>query len=169
VGDASDLRIRTVRWSDPAPIALAARSTSGLELLRAMARGELPAPPFADYLGIRIVSVDPSVAIFEFDPAEYMYNPLGVVHGGLLTTLLDSAMGCAFHTTLPAGASYTTLELQVRFLRPVTERAGRLRAEGRLVHAGGTIGTSEARLLGADGTLYAHATSTLMVRRPAPG
>jgi uncharacterized protein (TIGR00369 family) len=159
------LRTRTVRWSDPAPVAGAARSMTGLELLRAMARGDLPSPPFAEVLGVRLVSVDPSVAVFEFEPAEFMYNPLGCVHGGIVTTLLDSAMGCAFHTTLPAGASYTTLELKVNFLRPVTEGNGPMRAEGRVVHAGGTVATSEARLVDRDGQLFAHGTSTLMALR----
>jgi len=163
------VRERTIRWQDPVAFQRAAGKLSGIEVLRAMVRGELPPPPIAELLGLRLTSIGPSVVTFEFDPGEYMYSPLGTVHGGILTVLLDSAMGCAFQTTLPAGTTYTTLELKVNFVRPVTDRSGTMRAEGRVVHAGGTVATTEARLRGADGSLFAHATSTLLVRRPAPG
>jgi uncharacterized protein (TIGR00369 family) len=134
--------------------------------MRAFLTGELPSPPFMELLGIRIVSVDPASVAFEFEPAEFMYSPLGNVHGGIVTVLLDSAMGCSFHTTLPAGVGYTTLELKVNFLRPVTSRSGTLRAEGHVVHAGSRVATTEARLVDSAKRLHAHATSTLMVLQP---
>ena len=162
----SEARTRTVSWQDPAPIAAAAASRSGIELLRDIANGALPAPPFANLLGVRLVTVESGHATFEFVPAEFMYSPLQTVHGGIVTTLLDSAMGCAFHTTLPAGVSYTTLELKVNFLRPVTLRVGPMRADGRVVHAGNTIATAEGRLVDREDALYAHASTTLMVLRP---
>jgi len=120
-------------------------------------------------LGIRIVSVEPASVAFEFEPAEFMYSPLGNVHGGIVTVLLDTAMGCSFHTTLPAGVGYTTLELKINFLKSVTAAAGTLRAEGHVVHAGSRIATTDARLVDRGGKLYAHATSTLMILRAESG
>ncbi len=155
-----------MRWQAPDAVTARARTSGGLELLRAIASGELPSPPVAELLGMRIVLVEPSRAVFELDPAEFLYSPLGTVHGGILTTVLDSAMGCSLHTTLPAGISYTTLELKVNFVRPVTEATGPIRADARLVHRGGTVATAEARLLDRSDVLYAHATSTLLVLQP---
>jgi len=95
-----------------------------------------------------------------------MYSPLGNVHGGIVTVLLDTAMGCSFHTTLPAGVGYTTLELKVNFLKSVTAKAGTLRAEGHVIHSGSRVATADARLLDSSQRLYAHATSTLMILHP---
>jgi uncharacterized protein (TIGR00369 family) len=141
----------------------------GIEYLRKIASGELPPPPVADLIGMRIVSLGPSEATFEFEPAEYLYNPLGTVHGGVITLLLDSAMGCALHTTLPVGVGYTTLELKVNFVRPVLESAGPMQARGKLIHSGSTIATAEGRLVDRAGTLFAHATSTSLMLRRSPG
>ncbi|MBC8075392.1 MAG: PaaI family thioesterase, partial [Chloroflexales bacterium] len=99
-------------------------------------------------------------------PAEYHYNPIGSVHGGVAATLCDSAMACAIHTTLPAGVGYTTLELKVNFVRPITVQTGRVTCEGTLIHMGGRVATAEARLTDASGALYAHATTTCLVLRP---
>jgi uncharacterized protein (TIGR00369 family) len=167
--EADSRRVRTVRWRDPRAFVAAARSMSGLEILRAIGNGSLPPPPFADLLEVRFATVEPSRVVFEMDPAEYMYSPLQTVHGGILTTLLDSAMGCALHTTLPAGVSYTTLELNVNFVRPVTDATGTVAAEAKVVSAGRTVATVEARLTDRSGKLYAHATSTLMILRPKTG
>jgi uncharacterized protein (TIGR00369 family) len=164
---AEPARVRTVRWLDPMVVAAPAHELSGIDFLQKIAKGDLPAPPIAELLGLRLVSVAPSAAVFEFDPAEFMYNPIGSVHGGIVTTLLDSAMGCALHTTLPAGVIYTTLELKVNFVRPVVESSGALRAEGKLVHRGASVSTAEARLVDRGGTLFAHATSTLLILRGA--
>ena len=166
--DDSSLRTRTVQWQDPKQFEEPIRKLSGLEFMRAFLAGDLPPPPFMQLLGVRIVSVEPSAVAFEFDPAEYMYSPLGNVHGGIITVLLDTAMGCSFHTTLPAGTGYTTLELKVNFLRPVTARVGTLRADGHVIHGGARVATADARLQDSGKRLYAHATSTLMILRPDP-
>jgi len=164
----SEPRHRQHAWTDPAAFAEPLRRRDGLTFLRGFLDGTLPTPPFMDLLGIRCVAVDPGAVTFEFDPAEYMYSPLGNVHGGIVTVLLDSAMGCSFHSTLPAGVGYTTLELKVNFLKPVTAGVGPLRAEGRVIHAGGRVATTDARLVDRDGKLFAHATSTLLILAP-PG
>jgi uncharacterized protein (TIGR00369 family) len=166
--DPADARVRSFRWTDPAQFVEPMRKFSGIDFMRAFLAGELPAPPFMDLLGIRIVSVNPGSVAFEFEPTEFMYSPLGNVHGGIVTVLLDTAMGCSFHTTLPAGVGYTTLELKVNFLRSVTSKAGTLRAEGHVIHSGSRVSTADARLLDSDQKLYAHATSTLLVLRPEP-
>ncbi len=165
--DAGDdvARTRTYGWSDPAPGAAAARGMSGLEYLHAIARGELPRPPIMDTLGIDGAEFEAGRAVFTVVPAEYHYNAIGVVHGGLAATLADSALGCAVHSTLPAGAGYTTLELKVNFVRPLTTETGRISCEAKVIHAGGRVATAEARVTDADGKLYAHATTTCMIFR----
>ena len=159
-------RFRTVTWDDPAPVRIVGGARSGLELMRAIAAGDLPAPPVARLLGFDLAEpVEEGRATFVMDAAEEHLNPLGTVHGGMLTTLLDSAMGCAVHTTLPAGASYTTVELKVNFLRPVFPGDARLRAEGRVVHRGSTIALAEAQIVDeTTGKLIAHATSTCLIK-----
>jgi uncharacterized protein (TIGR00369 family) len=159
-------RSRVVRWSDPAVLPQAARSMSGLQFLEAFLRGELPLPPVCELVRMTLVEVELGRAVFELLPDESMYNPLGCVHGGVVTAVLDSAMGCALHSTLPPGVSYTTLELKVNFARPLTVATGVVRAEGKLIHAGSTVATTEARLEDRAGALFAHATSTLMILRP---
>jgi len=139
---------------------------SGLEFMRAFLAGSLPSPPFMELLGIRVASVEPGSVAFEFEPAEYMYSPLGNVHGGIVTVLLDTAMGCSFHTTLPAGVGYTTIELKINFLKSVTAGSGTLRAEGHVVHSGSRVATADARLTDREGKMFAHATSTLLILRP---
>jgi uncharacterized protein (TIGR00369 family) len=138
----------------------------GLGLMQAMLRGELPYPPIADTLGFLLVRVERGVAIFQGTPAFAHYNPLGGVHGGWFATLLDSALGCAVHTALPQGKGYTTLELKVNMIRGLTVKVPRVRAEGRIIHVGGQTATAEARLVGPDGKLYAHGTTTCLVFDP---
>jgi|HubBroStandDraft_1064217.scaffolds.fasta_scaffold00913_14 uncharacterized protein (TIGR00369 family) len=166
--EAAVSRERTIRWTDPAHFEKASRGRTGLELLRAIADGSIPPPPISDLLGFRILVLEPSHVVLEFDPAEFMYSPLGTVHGGILTVLLDTAMGCAFQTTLSAGVTYTTIELKVNFVRPVTDLVGPLRSEGTVIHAGSKVATTEARLVDANGKLFAHSTSTLLVVPIAP-
>lgn len=158
-------RTRTVSWGDPMAGVGAARTMSGLEYLRAIAGGELPSAPMADLLGFEPVEVDEGRVVFSVEPAEYHYNPIGAVHGALACALFDSAMGCAVHTKLPAGVGYTTVELKVNFLRPITSRTGRLLCEGKTIHVGGRIATAEARLKDMEGKLYGHATTTCMILR----
>jgi uncharacterized protein (TIGR00369 family) len=148
--------------------ARAARSTSGLDYMRAIQNGDIPPPPIALLLDMSIVEVEPGRAVFELEPAEYQFNPIGSVHGGVLATLLDSAMGCAVHAMLPAGAGYTTLELKVNFLRRVTNETGRIRCEGSVIHLGRTVATAEARIVDGESRLVAHATTTCLVTRPSP-
>jgi len=150
-------------WSDPAALAEAGRSMSGIEFLRAIRDGRLPAPPIAELLGFKLVEVDTGHAVFEVMPGEQHYNPIGVVHGGLAMTLLDSAMGCAVHSHMPAGGGYTTLEAKTNLVRPVTSNTGLLRAIGKVLHLGSRVATAEGRLVDGGGKVYAHATTTCIV------
>jgi uncharacterized protein (TIGR00369 family) len=162
-------RTRTVSWEDQAPVGRAGATRSGLEVMRAIMAGELPAPPVAQLLGFAIDRVDEGNVVFSMDPLEAHQNPLGTVHGGILTTLLDSAMGCAVHTTLPAGTMYTTLELKVNFLRPALAGGARLLAEGTVLHRGGTAVLAEATIVDAESAKkVAHATSTCLILPPRP-
>ena len=136
-----------------------------MEFLKKIAAGELPPPPIAALMNFELVELSEGQAIFAVEPKEYHYNPIGVVHGGLAATLLDSAMGCAVHSTLPAGAGYTTLEMKVNFVRPVTADTGRVRAEAKLIHLGGRTATAEGRVIDEAGKLYAHATTTCLILR----
>jgi uncharacterized protein (TIGR00369 family) len=148
--------------ADPATV----RSLSGLELLQKMADGEFPAAPIAEPMNFRLVEVEHGKAVFEGTPDARLLNPLGSVHGGWALTLIDSAAGCAVHTTLPAGIGYTTLETKVNFTRAIRPDGGPVRCTGTVLTAGRQIATAEARLLAADGTLLAHGTSTLMILAP---
>ncbi|MGQ0763362.1 MAG: PaaI family thioesterase [Acidobacteriota bacterium] len=136
-----------------------------MEFLQKIAAGELPPPPIAALMNFELVELSEGHAIFAVEPKEYHYNPIGVVHGGLAATLLDSAMGCAVHSTLPAGAGYTTLEIKVNFVRPILADTGRVRAEAKLIHLGGRIATAEDRVIDEAGKLYAHATTTCLILR----
>ena len=138
---------------------------SGLEYMRTILRGDLPSAPIADLLGFEPVEVEEGRVVFACVPAEYHYNPIGTVHGGLACTLFDSAMGCAVHTRLPAGVGYTTVELKVNFLRPMTAETGRIVCEGVTIHVGGRIATAEARLTDGSDRLLGHATTTCMILR----
>ena len=136
---------------------------SGLERLQAVLRGDGPAAPIGRTLDFRLVEVEHGRAVFQGAPAQAHYNPLGSVHGGWFAALLDSAVGCAVHSTLAAGRSYTTLELKVNYVRALTDRVARVRAVGEVVHVGRRVATAEARLFGPDDRLYAHATTTCLV------
>jgi uncharacterized protein (TIGR00369 family) len=158
-------RTLTIQWQDPRVFAEAGRGLSGLELLQKVVSGELPRPPMADLMNFDLVEVREGFAVFTAQPAEYHYNPIGVVHGGLAATLLDSAMGCAIHSTLPAGAAYTTLEIKVNFVRAITMKTGLVRCEAKVIHVGARTATAEARLVDEAGKLYAHGTTTCLVLR----
>ena len=136
---------------------------TGMEVFEAIFAGELPPAPIGDSLDFIPVHMEPGLAIFQGTPQLRHYNPLGTVHGGWFCTLLDSAVGCAVHTTLPAGKGYTTLELKVNMLRPLTDAVPQVRAEGKVIHAGRQVATAEGRIVGPDGKLYAHATTTCMI------
>jgi uncharacterized protein (TIGR00369 family) len=157
------MRSLTVSWDDPEALAQAGRTMNGIDFLRAIRDGRLSAPPIAVVLGFRLVEVETGRAVFEVLPGEQHYNPIGVVHGGLAMTLLDSAMGCAVQTHMPAGGGYTTLEAKTNLVRAVTGKTGALRAIGQVVHVGSRVATAEGRLVDAAGKLYAHATTTCLV------
>jgi uncharacterized protein (TIGR00369 family) len=160
-------RSRTITWEDPLKSFGAAAGMTGLEYMRAMGEGRIPMPPIARLMGMEGIEVEEGRAVFGVVPGEYHYNPIGVVHGALAMTLLDSAMGCAVQTTLPAGVGYTTLEVKVNFARPITRDTGQVRCEGLVVHRGRTIATTEGRVIAEEtGKLLAHGTSTCMVLSP---
>lgn len=136
---------------------------SGLEIMQAMLDGELPFPHIAETMDFSLIEVGPGTAIFQGTPQLRHYNPLGTVHGGWYATLLDSALGCAVHTMLPAGRAYTTAELGVNIVRAASHKTGPLRAIGKVIHCGRQMATAEARIVGPDDKLYAHATTTCLV------
>jgi uncharacterized protein (TIGR00369 family) len=153
----------TVEWQDPMPLAQAARGMSGLEFLLAVRDGKLPPAPIQQLVGMRLAEVEAGRAVWEHTPGEQHYNPIGTAHAGIAATLLDSAMACAVHSTLPQGKGYTTLEFKLNLVRAVTVKSGLLRATGRVVHGGKSTATAEARLEDAAGALYAHATTTCII------
>jgi uncharacterized protein (TIGR00369 family) len=157
-------RTRLLTWQDPLESVAAGAGLSGLEYVRRIAAGRIPPPPIAVTLNMSIVSVEPGRAVFAGEPGEEHYNPIGVVHGGYAATLLDSALGCAVHSTLAAGEAYTTLTLETKFARAITRDNARVRASAEVVHRGRRQATAEGRLTDvATGKLLAHATSTCMV------
>ena len=163
--EAGSPRRRSYQWQDPA-VPAAAPALAGLDFLRAIADGTLPAPPVARTLGFDVAAVEPGRVVFKFTPAEYHYNPIGSVHGGVCATMCDSACGCAVHSMLPAGAAYTSQDLTVKFLRPVTASTGTLWCEGTVIHLGSRTALAQASLSDASGRRYAHATSSCLIFRP---
>lgn len=163
--DSTQERTRTITWEDPLVGAEAGRTMSGMEYLQAILDGKFPRPPISVALNFALSEIGEGRATFTSEPAEYHYNPIGVVHGGLAATLLDSALGCAIQTLLPLGAWYTTLELHVNFIRPLTTQTGRVFAHAEVIHLGRTTGTAQARLVDEAGKLYAHGTATCMIFR----
>ncbi len=156
-------RTRTYSWEDPLALHGQITERSGLEMMQMMASGELPPPPIAQTLGFRLVEAAPGRAVFECEPAEFHYNPIGIVHAGLAMTLMDSAMGLAFVTTIEAGVGWTTLEFKSNFTRALTADSGVVRCIGTVVHPGRKVATTEARIEDAAGRLCAHGTSTILV------
>lgn len=136
---------------------------TGLQVFEKMFSGELPYPPIGETLDFLPLETAFGRAVFQGRPQLRHYNPLGTVHGGWIATLLDSCVGCAVHTTLPAGKAYTTAELKVNYVRAVTAQVPLLRAIGTTIHVGGRMATAEGRLVGPDGKLYAHASTTCFI------
>ena len=165
VGDIAT-RTRTFSWQDPVAAATRGRTMSGLEFLSGIVEGTLPPPPIAELFGFSVIEVQRGRAVFAVEPAEWMYNPIGSVHGGMAATLLDSCMGCAVHSTLPAGVGWTTSDLQVRYIRGMSASTGRVLAEGNVIHSGTRTATAEGRLfVESDGTLIAHASTGCVILR----
>ena len=156
-------RSLTVNWEDPIAAFAAGKTLAGLDYMKEMIAGRIAPPPIMRLMGFRLTQVGEGLAVFECEPGEQHYNPIGVVHGGLAMTLLDSAMGCCVHTRLPANTGYTTLEAKVNLVRAITAKTGTIRATGKVIHLGGKTATAEARLEDAAGKLYAHGTTTCII------
>jgi uncharacterized protein (TIGR00369 family) len=160
----SATRSRTLEWSDPVASAAAGAEMAGLDYLSAVIAGKLGRPPISITMNMAPIELEDGRAVFVGEPGEEHYNPIGMVHGGYAATILDSALGCAVHTTLPAGVGYTSLGLEVKYLRPISRDTGRILCEGTVVHRGRRQATAEARLTAEDtGKLLATGTSTLMI------
>lgn len=153
----------TIEWDDIAPNLQAAATMTGLQYMQAITRGELAAPPMAYLMGGVLGEVEAGRVVFVAQAGEQHYNPMGVVHGGLAATLLDSAMGCAVHTTLPQGKLYTTSQLNIHLTRAIMPDVGELVCEGRVVHGGSRVATAEGTLKDRAGKLYAHGTTTCFI------
>jgi uncharacterized protein (TIGR00369 family) len=156
-------RKRTIIWDDPRKSSRDAASISGLDYLTSILNGRISPPPAAHLLGYRLVEVSSGYAAFELDPQEYLYNPFATVHGGILSTLLDTAMTASVLTTLEKGLACSTVEFKMNFIRPVTSDTGTLRCEANPVHMGKRISTAEGKVRDRNGSLYAHGVSTLLV------
>ena len=138
---------------------------TGLERLVAIQRGELPPPPAVEMVGLTLEDAEAGRVVFSMVAGHEHENPMGTMHGGMLATLVDTAMGCAVSSTLGTDEGFTTLELHMNFVRAVTKDTGRITAVGNLVHRGGRVATVEARVHDNDGNLCAHATSTCLILR----
>jgi uncharacterized protein (TIGR00369 family) len=163
VNDWGPARTKTVSWHDPAIGRASAARMPGRDFLQALVDRELPPPPFAELIAAELVSVGDGVAVFRCTPDESTYNPLGMVHGGLMCTLLDSAGGCAVHTRLPAGVGFSSIEIKVSFLSPAK---GPLEIEGRALRVGRQVAFAEAHARAAGGKLVGHATTSIALMRP---
>src|SRR5512138_2992851 len=151
-------RTKTVSWDDPSPTLEAVRTLTGIEWLRAMARREAPPPPLADVLGFRLEEIEEGKVVVTLEPAEFHYNPIGVLHGGIAATLFDSSLGCAVQSLLPPAHIAPTLQLQINYVRPITIETGKIFSSGSVIHLGKRSATAEGRLTDREGKLYAHAT-----------
>lgn len=156
-------RTRTFSWDDPARNASQLAQRTGLELIKAMIDGELPTPPIMRLMDMERMEAEEGRVIVTMRAQEFHYNPLGTVHGGVIATLLDTAAACSVHTTLPAGVGYTSLDLNTKFLRPVTLASGMLRCEGSVLQRGRRTALAQSTLSDESGRLLAHATSTCLI------
>jgi uncharacterized protein (TIGR00369 family) len=157
-------RRRELVWQDPLPTAASGATMTGIEYMEAIVAGEMPPPPIAVTMRMRPIEISEGRAIFEGEPGEEHYNPIGLVHGGYAATLLDSALGCAVHTTLPAGVGYTSLGLEAKYVRPITRDTGRVLCGANVLYRGRRQATVEASLTAAEtGKLLAHGIATCMI------
>lgn len=161
--EADELRVRAKLGVSGVMLPAQLISMSGKALFDAMFAGELPSPPIGETLDFIPIHIENGHAIFQGRPGEQHYNPLGSVHGGWFCAILDSAVGCAIHSTLPAGKAYTTSEIKVNMIRALTKAIPLVRAEANIIHVGGQTATAEGRIVGPDGKLYAHATTTCLI------
>jgi uncharacterized protein (TIGR00369 family) len=164
--ETSQLRTHTFVWHDYSVAMAAARSLSGREYLEALHRGELPPPPFVAMLGFALDEISDGRVVFSFQPQEFMHNGIGLLHGGIAASIFDTAVGCACLTVVPRDKVAVTLDLHVRYFKPLTMKSGTARCEGHVINAGRTTITAEGRLFDASGRLCGHATSTLALVNP---
>lgn len=155
-------RSRLVTWQDPIEMAKKMQSLTGVESLKMMIANKTT-PPISELLNFQLIDAQEGKALFSLQPEEYHYNPVGVVHGGLAASVLDSAMACAIHSLLPPETFCTTLELKVNYLRPITLKVGKLRCEAEVLHFGGRTAVAQGKVLDSNNKLYAHSTSTFMI------
>ena len=158
---------KVITWHDPLVTAAAVPGMSGLEFLRAIRDGKLPPAPIARVLDFRMVEIEEGMVVFECTPDESVYNPIGMVHGGVVCTLADTVAACAVHSTLPAGLAYTSIDLNVSYTRPVTKDSGTLRATGTVVKPGRRVAFSKAEILDGRGKVVATATSSCLIMQVA--
>jgi uncharacterized protein (TIGR00369 family) len=156
-------RSRTIVWEDPLEMAAKGQAMAGLDYLRAMLAGEIPPPPIIKLMGIVMASAEPGLVTMALPIGEHLYNPIGSVHGGVAATLLDSVMGCAVHSVLPAGRAYSTLEIKINYLRAMNLATGEVTAEGRVVNAGRKAAFAEGKIIDATGKIYATGSTTCAV------
>jgi uncharacterized protein (TIGR00369 family) len=154
---------KTIAWHDPTTTAAAGSKLCGIDFLGAIRDGKLPPPPIAVLLGMRMIAVDPGRVIFECDVDESVYNPIGMVHGGLACTMADTVIGCAVHTTLEAGVAYTSIDLNVSYLRPLSLASGPIRATGLVTKPGRRVAFASAEILDSGGKLVATATGSCLI------
>ena len=157
------VRKKTIAWDDPKVSARDAASISGFDYLKAIKEGRINPPPIAMLVGYKLVEVDIGYAVFELEPDEYHYNPFATVHGGIISTILDSAMTASVLSSLNQGESCSTTEIKVNFIRPVTNKTGTLRCEARPIHLGKRLATTEGKLKDKNDNLYAHAVGTCLI------
>jgi len=163
VADVGAARVRTTTWEDPVATAQRGLKLDGAEYIAGLIAGDIAPPPIAVTLGFEVVEASEGRAVFACEAGEHLYNPIGSVHGGVAATLLDSATGCAVHTTLPAGVGYATSDLHVTFVRPIGRDTGRIVCTGEVLHAGRRMASAEGRLVDSRGRLLAHATATCLI------
>lgn len=158
-----DERSRTFTWDDPLIGFERSKTLTGIDYLRALQNGDLPAPPIARLVDFTFTEVEPGRVTATLTPREFHYNPIGVVHGGIASTLLDTVMACAIQTGLPVGVLYTTVELSINFIRPLLATTGEIRAIGEVIHSGRRLAMAHGRIEDAAGKLYAHGKTTCMI------
>lgn len=161
--DWGEPRSKSISWHDPVVLAGAGGELSGRELLEAIIDGRLPAPPILTLFGADLVEVGEGEAVFRCTPDESTYNPIGMIHGGVLCTLLDSAAGCAVHSLLPAGSGYASIEIKVSFLKPVRTESGQIEVRGKVLRAGRRVAFAEAHAYDQNSQLVGHATSSVAI------
>lgn len=157
------IRKRTFTWEDPMIGAVKAMTMNGFDYLKEIEAGIIPPPPIGLLMDFRICSIEPGEVIFEVTPSEFHYNPIGMVHGGLYATIMDSTMGSAIQTILPAGSGYSTIDLQITYVKSARIETGILTCTGKVIHPGKKIATGYAEVRDSKGVLYAHATTTCMI------